>query len=440
MKAESGFTLLEVLLSIVILSIISISFMGFFSSNMTSSSKNEDQYTASVLAREVLTKFKLSDHIIDNLENKNIIEKDTSSGEIKVLQHSISGTEEINEVIDLDISLDDRFDIKVSFVEQQLLLQLNVEIYDASNPTKLLTHTNGYIYNINNVSVNELLSKPIYTLPINPDTTPESSSQSLVNVRTGKPEDVFSSMTLDNGKKALVIQNQGGTFDNRENPNGEGDILYIPVSNSHQEYTLSVDVKFEFAPSNNRGGYGILLDGYLAKESNDYNDDFGYRLDNGYMLQYDPDPSVDGVILRKRKKGSEDRSDRDHYGHLKWHEIGLTNFDVNSRHKIDITVIQDPSDEDSTRRIYTAVIKPENHSPSKKIVFYDNSISLFTVQEAVGYSIENSSEFVFTTNGRIDLETINGYSSDSQKHLGFRIWSNRSGDKGKNKVTIYNAN
>ncbi|WBL14002.1 type IV pilus modification PilV family protein [Sutcliffiella sp. NC1] len=59
-NSETGLTLLEVLLSIVILSVVVIGLLGFFAQTILLSSRVEDRMTALNIAEEVLLEYKLN--------------------------------------------------------------------------------------------------------------------------------------------------------------------------------------------------------------------------------------------------------------------------------------------------------------------------------------------------------------------------------------------
>ncbi|WP_100371704.1 type IV pilus modification PilV family protein [Bacillus sp. FJAT-45037] len=68
-KKEHGLTLVEILVSIVIMGILIISFLNLFSQSILSSSKVEDRLTAVNIAEKVLTEVKESHSV--NLDHYN---------------------------------------------------------------------------------------------------------------------------------------------------------------------------------------------------------------------------------------------------------------------------------------------------------------------------------------------------------------------------------
>lgn len=83
---EKGFTLIELLTSIVILSIILLSFMTFFTNSFKYNAVSSDKMKATNIAREVQEEFKVNTE--KNLELKKLIKDSRSTADASYLKSS----------------------------------------------------------------------------------------------------------------------------------------------------------------------------------------------------------------------------------------------------------------------------------------------------------------------------------------------------------------
>ncbi|GAA0450492.1 type II secretion system protein [Alkalibacillus silvisoli] len=76
MRSNQGFTLIEILGAITILSIVLISFIGFFSQSIILSSKVEDELTAINIAESVLSEIKDDPSEVESYNGRRIVENE----------------------------------------------------------------------------------------------------------------------------------------------------------------------------------------------------------------------------------------------------------------------------------------------------------------------------------------------------------------------------
>jgi prepilin-type N-terminal cleavage/methylation domain-containing protein len=130
-KAESGFTLVEVLASIVILGIILTTFFGFFSQSLLFSSKNEEDLQAINLARKTLV-------VLQQLKKVNL------SGDTLLLQATSKYYIEAKD-ISRNFSKSQQLEIT-----KQSIIPVQVRIYQGYpySEDTLLSETFGYIKDV----------------------------------------------------------------------------------------------------------------------------------------------------------------------------------------------------------------------------------------------------------------------------------------------------
>lgn len=132
MDNEKGFTLLEVLLSITILTIVLTTFFQFFSQSMLFSSRNEEKQQAINIVRQLMNELQ---------ENNTAYNKfDTSTSPIndqKTLNDLFQKVENINE-------LHERFDISLTFQKKGQLIQVYVKV-KSKNREDISAETYGFI-------------------------------------------------------------------------------------------------------------------------------------------------------------------------------------------------------------------------------------------------------------------------------------------------------
>lgn len=148
LKKQNGFTLIEILASIIILSIILITFFSFFSQSINFSKANEEEYAAIHLAEQIWVNLNKS---VDNSpsnpnfkQNLNLTTYNTAQqNALNVDQNGfidIDGNGIINEMdqykLNLVIQLESNFtNFDIYFV--------NIRIVDKNN--HVLTETYGYL-------------------------------------------------------------------------------------------------------------------------------------------------------------------------------------------------------------------------------------------------------------------------------------------------------
>jgi prepilin-type N-terminal cleavage/methylation domain-containing protein len=150
-KAESGFTLLEVLASIVILGIILTTFFSFFSQSLLFSAKNEEDLQAINLARKTLV-------VLQQLEEVNF------TGDTLLLQATseLSIETEIPHVYFIEDKNNNKYYIEVKDISRnysknqqleitkQSIIPVQVRIYQSYpySEDSLLSETFGYVKDV----------------------------------------------------------------------------------------------------------------------------------------------------------------------------------------------------------------------------------------------------------------------------------------------------
>ena len=135
---QSGFTLLEVLAAITILSIVLITFFSFFSQGILFSSKNEDKIVAVNLARDVLGVIKTNEQMIDSSNTSEEIIT-TFLTELKLESTPPYCFTQYNDCYYPRVSI-----LPPTPEEERLnLVRVKVEIY--LEEERLLTETYGYL-------------------------------------------------------------------------------------------------------------------------------------------------------------------------------------------------------------------------------------------------------------------------------------------------------
>ncbi|RBW71585.1 type IV pilus modification PilV family protein [Bacillus taeanensis] len=133
-KKEDGFTLLEVLLSLSILSIVLLTFSGLFLQSTFFSSKNEDHLAAVHLAPEVLIEVK------QTLNPSNFLNLSSS---YTVTEFNSTFNANLHEQLDYYISIDVHYEEDQQITDN--LLHIYIKIYTLeNNQEKILIETFGY--------------------------------------------------------------------------------------------------------------------------------------------------------------------------------------------------------------------------------------------------------------------------------------------------------
>jgi prepilin-type N-terminal cleavage/methylation domain-containing protein len=138
-ETQQGFTLIEVLLSIILLFIILTSFMGFFTQSALFSKKNEQKLETVQTAQKVinLIEMKLTKEI---LQNDGIIDL---TGNVINGSHLLSKNE-IENYIDKTISDDYNISAEIkNNPSSENLIQFKVSVSDTLDP---VNHSETYTY------------------------------------------------------------------------------------------------------------------------------------------------------------------------------------------------------------------------------------------------------------------------------------------------------
>ena|SRR5690606_33003834 len=139
---NSGFTLVEVLSSIVIISIILISFMSFFTlsarSNQTSEETMDATYTAQTIMENIIS---------INYEGTSLKE---NSNKIENLLNDIGNVLQVNTTNDfknLDVSgLINEHNFNVHVIDLNELLHIIIKVFDSENTSKSVAELETIIW------------------------------------------------------------------------------------------------------------------------------------------------------------------------------------------------------------------------------------------------------------------------------------------------------
>jgi Tfp pilus assembly protein PilV len=129
-KNQQGLTLIEVLLSIIILFIILTSFIGFFTQSAIFSKKNEHKLGAVQTAQKVI-------NLIEISLTKQMLQYDSiidSTGQVMNGTHSLSKTEIENYI---DETIDPEYDVNAIITNNSTenLIQFKVTVKDLNDPS-----------------------------------------------------------------------------------------------------------------------------------------------------------------------------------------------------------------------------------------------------------------------------------------------------------------
>ncbi|WP_169907960.1 type IV pilus modification PilV family protein [Priestia abyssalis] len=121
---EKGFTLIEVLLSIIILTIVLTTFFQFFSQSMLFSSRNVEKQQAIQIVRQLMNELQENEHVYP-------INDETTLNDL------FSKVDNIEE-------LQKKFDISLTLQQEEALIQVHVKV-QSRNWNDVSAETYGYI-------------------------------------------------------------------------------------------------------------------------------------------------------------------------------------------------------------------------------------------------------------------------------------------------------
>lgn len=136
---QKGFTLIEVLLSIIILFITLTSFIGFFTQSALFSQKNEQKLGAMQIAQKVISLIEI-DITKQILQNDTIID---SNGYVKNMTQTLSKTQIENYIHE---TIDSNFDVtaRITNNSSENLILVKLSVKNLKNPENI-SETYTYI-------------------------------------------------------------------------------------------------------------------------------------------------------------------------------------------------------------------------------------------------------------------------------------------------------
>lgn len=141
-QKQGGFTLLEVLLSIVLLSIILTSFLGFFTQSAIFTNRNEEKLSALQTAQKVVSLVELKTTIAQ-LQTKNIV---GANGKVISPGVVYDDKTQFNQLF--NFTIDTGFKVALQFSdgpENSKLVQCKVLVTDGKVPPNTKSETFTYI-------------------------------------------------------------------------------------------------------------------------------------------------------------------------------------------------------------------------------------------------------------------------------------------------------
>ncbi|TWI57090.1 prepilin-type N-terminal cleavage/methylation domain-containing protein [Halalkalibacter nanhaiisediminis] len=137
LSKENGLTLLELLVSLVIISIVLTSFFTFFSQGMIFSVKNEENLLAADTAREILVLLETEYQPIEQSNQYTLSCHDSILTSLNNFDSSTCTVERGNHSFFLETTVHKEKEFE--------LYQLHVKLFDNNNKATLLTETHGYV-------------------------------------------------------------------------------------------------------------------------------------------------------------------------------------------------------------------------------------------------------------------------------------------------------
>ncbi|RHW40647.1 prepilin-type N-terminal cleavage/methylation domain-containing protein [Neobacillus notoginsengisoli] len=141
-QKQEGFTLIEVLLSIVLLTIILTSFLGFFTQSAIFTNKNQEKLSAAQTAQKVVSSIELNTTKAQ-LKAKSIV---NDTGKVVSPSTVYNDKSQFNELFKFTIVTP--FTVEIKFSDGPMgsgLIQCKVSILDNSSPPKTKSETFTYI-------------------------------------------------------------------------------------------------------------------------------------------------------------------------------------------------------------------------------------------------------------------------------------------------------
>jgi len=394
LKGERGFTLVELLASIVILTIILTVFLRFFAQAAFFATKNEEMLTSSNDARAVLT-------LIQENDRKNYILHD----ELQLLNNPMTANQIITIEDDSIISQllypwkeeaelldEDKFIIQNTELHlkkgPENLIEAEVTIRSSRDSSKVLSTTYGFLTNKYQFNLRDI---------------PITSESGVFHLRTNDNiGDVFSQP--ENTAIAIQIKNFAKPY--YPTSKTEGDLVFMNIRNDVDEF--SINTTFELITPHKNGGFGILVDGIIPTTTNSTE-----VKENGYMLVFKPntDNTLKTVELYLRENGLNFRGSITPLEAIDLSGQFEEGDKLSLEGKISVEIlVENFGPENPTRRKYTVILKQGESIQTIPLTFGNHSV--------------------------IDLKNISGYSS-YEKYIGLRLWSNSDDELQQNTLRIY---
>ncbi|WP_017726713.1 type IV pilus modification PilV family protein [Halalkalibacterium ligniniphilum] len=272
-REQSGFTLLELLLSIAILSIVLTAFFSFFSQGMLFSSRNEERLLATDLAREISVV----------LETNYQPEQPDDRQTIIPCSHPVFQTIPQFDASTCQIERNQRNFYVRAIAEKDpnfSLYELHVQIFRDANFDTLLTETFAYTNQLQDVrsqlTAHELLQ----------------SGRAICN----------GGMCKDQWDVEHAVHLRASFTKSTEK------LLFVPIS--YPAYRIETVVSFQKEKSNRSTFHraGVFLDSAVSTDSNG-----SYMADTGLLLELNPSLRhrcstrfpKGAIVVRERKNGNE---------------------------------------------------------------------------------------------------------------------------------------
>ncbi|MCA1031932.1 type II secretion system GspH family protein [Bacillus timonensis] len=380
-KNENGFTLIEILASIVILTIILTVFLKFFVQAMTFATKNEEMLEGTNDARQVLSLLQENYRAVDLLKSYGIVDSS-----YKVKKTTVTNTTQLKQLLDpWNQTPSAKFEnMTIAFSEgDKDLIQADINVFEKGT-TKVLSKTYGFIPK-NAVPVTFYLRN-----------LPTSSSTGELNIWTGNSvEEIF----IQPASYDVMVHMKNSY----RIPYGihwaEGDLTYLKVKHDIDQYNINATLQFTTSATFG-GGYGILLDGSLTKPIEAIKQSTPYKSENGYMVLFDQTKNEIRLSLRKNGHTQIPQVQTFPISSLTYTKGNSSMWKWDAITKIEIQVANAyskgfDSNPLTTRRVYSVFVN-QGDTLSASAVFNQASINTNMIHEYDTYS----------------------------KYIGLRLWSN----------------
>ena len=416
LKWDKGFTLVEILASIVILTIVLTVFMKFFALAAMFANENEKMLTASNDAREVLSLIQENQHIADYLAHYQIIQinndtKDitnidenpitSSTNHITVNSSTVTGNEVLNGILyENPSSSVDLKNLSLSFSQADSnFLQVDVSIINPEN-NNILSETYGYI------PKKARGENVVFNLK---DLPSANDSENLYIGTSNSPDHIFQPVTEHN-----VAYHMKNSIDIAV----DSDFTFMQLKKEIDEFTIKGIVEFIQSDPSNGGGYGIFIDGTVEKSLEGSNLEVKNYVGN--MLLFEP--LFNTISLGLCKLNTDNL--KTECTTIQSEE--LTSVNENIILKDPLTTINNWNWDDIT----------EINVLAKNDYIMGQDISpLSTSREYRVTILQNGLEFTINFKGELPT-TFDNYS----KYIGLRLWSDPSKEAVvRNEIKVYHS-